>query len=933
MDLVSDYLWVPEDYAQVLGGIRWAASGEAIDYPDGDTFALTPQVGLFLEGFANGGGLIHFAHVLHLLHLFGLGRAGAIRGPDLLHLAFLETGQRVRNAGALAALLCRPVPRTALTVDAQHVGRRLASRSLMAELCIRWAVGHRPTIAESPPLSPSEFAAVVREGLARFTAEELRHWLLHGHIPILEPGEQVAESLDVLPPRSLEGVLAELADSPRLAGARPLVEQLTAALALPPRRRPANSLPSGGYADVATRGHPEQILPSQFALDDLEFVRRHAENELLYFRREEPHQELREELIVLLDQGVRTWGTVRLVLAAAVLALGRLAARRKLSFRLAATSAGGKPIDPLAEDGAALRTLVEASDLSPQPGAALETLLETPAETPRDVVLLTHPRSLQEPDVEAAACRAGRDTRLFALAVNDSGDARLSELRHGHPVSLSAFRLDLAATRQGEPERIPAPSDAASGWTGDVEAVPFSFRFGVPNRTQPTPFDFDHAGNWVLETAPNDMLHAWRTDGSAWEVLPRPAVAGVLLTSVESVLGVLGGFAVWGKVDGTRAVAHYDFQRRHCCVYLLGRVESDDWAFFYFPDSHTVVARGEEAILGVSLTTGERVRRFSSQTTAFTGTPLETVCDRTRTYALAPPEVLILATPVPPGCGPALSLESSSGTLLLWDETQTWRQFRPIADGQPVLAGAKIRRVVFRGNLLAVLASHPNRDMPALWLFSRSPFINWGEFEQADRLHDFTVSADGHRMARRVDRGRLEVRDLDRGLVVTARTPIGGFRPRIQMALGEMWLTIRAGTRTHLFRWDRPALEIHSWEGDHDTTLRQYLGDTPHSTRATFGSAGGLPAFADYDRTRFVAAVCGPLTAVVDAFGQVAMFENNGTLVCMLFAVRRQAAAWMPDGTRLGLASLTGSPPTPDAAERIAVALQEAWRRGKEARP
>ena len=67
---------------------------------------------------------------------------------------------------------------------------------------------------------------------------------------------------------------------------------------------------------MTTRGHPEQILPSQFALDDLEFVRRHSEHELLYFRREEPHHGERPERLVVLDQGVRTWGSVRLALEA-----------------------------------------------------------------------------------------------------------------------------------------------------------------------------------------------------------------------------------------------------------------------------------------------------------------------------------------------------------------------------------------------------------------------------------------------------------------------------------------------------------------------------------------------------------------------------------------------------------------------------------------
>src|SRR5439155_247562 len=78
------------------------------------------------------------------------------------------------------------------------------------------------------------------------------------------------------------------------------VAQLVSALALPPRRLVRPELPLGGYADVATRGQPEHLLPSQFALDDLEFIRRYAENELLYFRREEPHARTQEELIVLL---------------------------------------------------------------------------------------------------------------------------------------------------------------------------------------------------------------------------------------------------------------------------------------------------------------------------------------------------------------------------------------------------------------------------------------------------------------------------------------------------------------------------------------------------------------------------------------------------------------------------------------------------------
>src|SRR5262249_8961718 len=131
-------------------------------------------------------------------------------------------------------------------------------------------------------------------------------------------------------------------------GALALVSSLSGALTLPPRRLDQHELAVGGYADVTTRGSPERLLPSQYALDGLEFVRRFAEHELLFFRREEPNEPAREELVILLDQGVRTWGGVRLALAGAVLAFAKLATRRKIALRFATTGNGGASVDPIA---------------------------------------------------------------------------------------------------------------------------------------------------------------------------------------------------------------------------------------------------------------------------------------------------------------------------------------------------------------------------------------------------------------------------------------------------------------------------------------------------------------------------------------------------------------------------------------------------------
>ncbi|MEJ7680216.1 MAG: hypothetical protein WKG06_20645 [Segetibacter sp.] len=146
-------------------------------------------------------------------------------------------------------------------------------------------------------------------------------------------------------------------------------------LALPPRRLAHAELPLGGYSDVANRGQPEQILPGQFALDMDEFLRRFAERELLYFHREEPHTPTARELVILVDQGVRTWGDVRVILAAAALALGRLADRRGLVLRIATTGNGGEAVEAAGVGVEALGSLLEASDLTPSPAPALGRVL------------------------------------------------------------------------------------------------------------------------------------------------------------------------------------------------------------------------------------------------------------------------------------------------------------------------------------------------------------------------------------------------------------------------------------------------------------------------------------------------------------------------------------------------------------------------------
>src|SRR5262249_46761301 len=160
-----------------------------------------------------------------------------------LGLAFLETGSPLRNAGALCARLCAGVPNVAASLPVASVCRCLASPALMVDLVCRWSLGtpedaHHwpPNGYAEPPLSPQTFAAGGLEAAAACSPEELRHWFRHGRGPVGDAGDDLARAVTVDRPRTLAGVLADLARRQRLTGALPFVDQLVSALSLPPRR-------------------------------------------------------------------------------------------------------------------------------------------------------------------------------------------------------------------------------------------------------------------------------------------------------------------------------------------------------------------------------------------------------------------------------------------------------------------------------------------------------------------------------------------------------------------------------------------------------------------------------------------------------------------------------------------------------------------------
>jgi hypothetical protein len=924
---VDDYVEIIPADSRALQGLRWSPAQDAIEYGDGQTFAHVLEVFGFLEGFAAQRPLVHFGHVLHFLYLLRHGKTPA-GGHDFTALkrAWREAGRPAVTTGAFGAFLCKEVPPVSVPPSLEDLSTWLAVRSRGSEDDPFRVL----PLPEEPPFTPEVFEAYLAVAVEGLGEEDLVHWFRHGQRPVKAQGEDLTQALLQHKPPTLEAVLAELSRHDRLSGAVPFVARLVSALTLPPRRLSDRELPLGGYADVTTRGAPEQILPAQFALDELEFLRRFAENELLFYRREEPGSRTREELVVLLDQGVRTWGRVRLVLAAAVFALGQLARLRKIPLLLAGTGNGGHLVDPLTGPPADLSEWLSASDLSPHPSLALEQVLSERCVHHRDVVLLTHPRNLAELDVLTSARTVSPTMRLFAVAVDAHGAVGFHELRHGAPVAIGRFHLDL-----DQPVSAPRP-EPGGPWQGDVEPVGFPFRFGLASNHERFLFAFDQDAH-LLTAAQFGMLCVTKVDGSAHEILPRCLLGGRILTEIDQVLGVSGGFVVCGSMPGLLLVAaHYDLANRMVKAYefpVSGERLATGVEWRYLRRRHLLILRAGERFSSVHLATGER-GEVVPEALRWRPTRMEALHGST-IVSLPPQEDYLAGNVKHPtdsgwhwGC-PTLGLDRRSGNLWLDGVVPPWQSFIPLADGKPALAGWTLQRAECQHDVLAALFVSPNYKKQ-LWLFHGPQGRTITTFPVAFDRDGFTLSSDGRLLALQRGPCQLEIRGTQpAGGDVRGVTPVGRFHNNAIVELGERWLCLAVDRTIHLARWGAGRLELSLHRGDMREVLRRELAGCRLSPDGTRALPGRVPGFLRYDSVRFRLAAWRNLVAVVDCYGEVFLFEHTGDLVCTFFAFRQQMAAWMPDGACLGAEALLGRPPTPEAGRQMGLALCLAWERGE----
>ncbi len=910
MSRAAAYLTLPIDYISELGW-RWSYNCDAIEDERGRTIILVDQLLLILDGvFAAPGPPPPLAFVLHLFALSSATEWPWVRVSERfrpLRNACTKAKPSPRNLGLLFAELCQGLPPFVDPPMWRDLFALLMDRQLTRER-------HRPELLQVAALTSTAFLQSIAQQLADYDEAYLTHWLKHGSGPNTD-GKKLADAVQQLPQRVGGGLLEVLRQRERLVGAATLVPALDAALTLPPRQPRPDRLPEGGYADVTTRGDPDRLLPSQFALDPDEFIRRFANRELLYFRREEPHRPTAPERCLVLDQGMRTWGLVRLGLTAGVVALLGKDPHKYGSPKLCLTS-HAELLDPAEMPTDALADRLEASDLSASPSDALALVFAEPStvnDPPRDVLLFTHPRNLKEGDVRASVRLRRPNDRLFTLTVDDDGHAELGEWTSGGHVPIRSFRVDLTAAEAAKVTRPTKtkPIVAVGEWTGDIEPVPFPFRAGLV--TDVERIGFDAAGEWVVVIGRDGAIQAQKPfTGESVEVLPRPYRDGVLFKDVEEILGVTGGVVLCDRrlVDEQSGcvlnLAHYDFTQRTVKLHRLGPV-SERYTLLAFPDLHSVAARYTDQILS----------QVTSVAIDLAASPLQRSdrAELARLRAISElPSPLALPVITTPPVGPYLTIADDELHLHRWP--RTWATIRPVANGQPLVRGQSPQQAILAGDVLGVVlkaATGPTN----LYLVRGPDSTVLGEHRITSHSHAFALNRTGSRLARQTGGRSAEVRETTPGGAVSASMYSGRYHTRVEMRLFPDQLQIRIGSIKHVLTL-QPGFQ-HSCNTV-DTSL-------PTSQHLTVGTRGTAIA---YDPERFLDPItAGPWLAAFDRWGQIVLMTLPGRVVLTVLVRREQIGVWLPDGTRWGAGPLLGGPGHPLAIDRISAALRAAVEDGK----
>ena len=271
------------------------------------------------------------------------------------------------------------------------------------------------------------------------------------------PAAAKVEALERFPIATMAKNLATRRDD--VGAVARLAQDISATLSLPRLPSDPDVLPIGGVSDVTNRGQPDRLLMSELALDSDLLIARIANGQALYLRREQPPQPEPKQRCLIIEAGIRMWGTMRLHSAALALGLC-IAQERRGGAQLDVITAAGDQI--WQEDftrAAGIERFFGRLLVDVHPGAALMKLMRSESgELQNQPILLLS----QATDRDIEFRRATQDSMksLLVTRLEQSGWVELIERGSSGDTRLQRLRLEVAQqvldSKQQDPFDLPA---------------------------------------------------------------------------------------------------------------------------------------------------------------------------------------------------------------------------------------------------------------------------------------------------------------------------------------------------------------------------------------------------------------------------------------------------------------------------------------------
>lgn len=272
-------------------------------------------------------------------------------------------------------------------------------------------------------------------GLIYPTTERLVMKVLTGLAEIPKPIETV------IPDPENKDLLGQLAQDPATAGISYLTKHLIAALNIPMHSQGSGEQPFGGISDITNKGSYDKLLLSELAQDEELLTARLVNSEALYFKREEPPEDVDRKRVILLDTTLKMWGKPRMFGISAALAC---TLNTKHGEAIEAYALEGDYYQSI-DFGTTKGILHSLQQLNPalHCGKALSTLINEQNKTDSDeYIFITGDWQHQPYDFQALFSNT-KTVLNFIISVGRDGDLNLYECINGNAKLLNTTKFDL----------------------------------------------------------------------------------------------------------------------------------------------------------------------------------------------------------------------------------------------------------------------------------------------------------------------------------------------------------------------------------------------------------------------------------------------------------------------------------------------------------